>query len=168
MGLSIGAASRAIAQIAPAGPIRPERYVAPIREAEYRGQLVRPEAPPEVRAGFGENTLSPSSAALKTLDANLEAAARLVPSVEELRDRARAAQAERANAAASRAEADRSEGLRRRESVRPEPNPSARFFVQDTEEPTRAGVAPTEVDENSPEAEPPAPAPSGTRLDVQA
>src|SRR5690606_21282546 len=114
------------------------------RQTEVPGQLVRPEEAPEISAGFGKNTLSPSGAALKTLDSNLEAAQELVPTVQELRDRARAAQTERAVELEARAEAARATDLRRRESVRPEPNPAARFFVQESDTPPAAVHTPAE------------------------
>lgn len=170
MGMSIGSASRAIASLAPAGLTRSGRAVASNPDAEKPGQLVRAEEVPEIRAGFGENTLSPSGAALKTIEANLKAARQLVPTAEELRERARAAQARREEAAAA-TETPPVE-FRQRELVRPEPNPAARNFLQEEDRPAGAPEVQNRAPEN-PEVvglgpAPPQPAPPGSRLDLQA
>lgn len=154
MGISIGSAVRAVAATLPVGPVRSQRSPAStVPDSTQDARLVRePEAPP-ITAGFGENSLSPSGAALRTLDRNLKAARRLVPTVEQLRDQARFNQAQRADAIESGAERDpavevrterepareaRSEELRQRELVRPEPNSAARNFVSDTGSPATA------------------------------
>lgn len=166
MGVNIGAASRAISSLAPAGFIRPERAAVTTPEGEQPGQLIRREKPPEIRVGFGENTLSPSGAALRTLDRNLEAAGQLVPSVEELRARAREAQALR-EAAQETAEPVE---FRQPERVRPEPSPAARNFVQDEARPIATEPARREVPEPPAEERPPVEfsAPTGARLNLQA
>jgi hypothetical protein len=148
MGLDIGSSVRAIASVVPASFSRPDRSaVSRDSRSEEAGQLVRrPEAPP-IRAGFGENTLSPSGAALKTLDSNLEAALQLVPTVEELRERARVNQASRADAVDATSERERTGELRRLETLRPEPNASARNFV------TEPLPAPAPADQESPSEE---------------
>jgi hypothetical protein len=100
---------------------------------------VRPAADgerPEIRAGFGENTLSPSGAALRTINSNLEAARRLVPSVEELQQAARQRAAEQADSferSAQRGDEERPgigepQPPREEVSFRPEPAPQARNF----------------------------------------
>lgn len=180
MGIGIGSTSRAIVSLTPVGITLPVRSVASSTSAEKPGQLVRPEEAPDVQVGFGENTLSPSGAALKTLDSNLKAAAKLVPTVAELRERARAAQAQ-----AQREEAAANEtppvDFRRRETVLPEPNPAVRNFFQDTPKPVDAAEAsapaPTaEAPEEAAAVQPsrpqpqvqPQPTPPGTRLNLQA
>lgn len=167
MGTSIGSTSRAIAALPPARDLRSVRGVASNQSAEKPGQLVRDRETPEIRAGFGEGTLSPSGAALKTLDANLRAAEQLVPTVEELRERARIAQARREEAAAAN-DAPPVE-FRQPERVRPEASPDVRNFVQEdaklvdaprtnVREPEAALPAPPPVERNTP----------GTRLNLQA
>lgn len=130
MGLSIGTSARAISAPPPSARLRPEGTPVPAgRGPDDAVTLVpRPELP-EIRAGFGENTLSPSGAALTTVNSNLEAAERLIPTVEELRERARVNRAERAEAAAASRETGRTEDLRRRELVRPAPDPAVRNFA---------------------------------------
>lgn len=94
----------------------------------------------DIRAGFGDGTLSPSGAALRTVNSNLAAARRYVPSVEELRESARERAAERAAAqdeqAVARAEAAPTVEAPAAEesrvvSFRPEPAPQARAFEAD-------------------------------------
>lgn len=166
MGVDIGAASRAISSLAPAGFIRSDRAAATTPEGEQPGQLIRREKPPEIRVGFGENTLSPSGAALRTLDRNLEAAGQLVPTVEELRARAREAQALR-EAAQETAEPVE---FRQPERVRPEPSPAARNFVQDEARPVATEPTRSEATETPAEERPPVEfgAPTGARLNLQA
>ena len=132
MGLDIGATARAISSLAPVGFSRPERLGAP-RDArtDDAAQLGRQEEDVEIRVGFGENTLSPSGAALRTLEGNLEAALQLVPTVQELRERARVNQAVRTEAIEARTE--RSSEVRRLETVRPEPSAAVRNFLQDSD-----------------------------------
>jgi len=176
MGLDIGAAVRAVSAYPPAS--RPER--SPASRENRPGDRVeltpRPEEP-EIRAGFGENTLSPSGAALKTLDSNLEAAARLVPTVQELRDRARVTQAQRGEAIQARA--NQTQEFRRLESLRPAPNAAARNFVTEPEPatPTAPAVAPPPAAdsdglENSVPRETPPPEPARepvpARFDIRA
>lgn len=170
MGLDIGTSVRVIASVAPASLYRPDRAaVSGDNRAEEAGRLVRPPEDPPVRAGFGENTLSPSSAALEALDTNLEVAGDLVPTVQELRERARVNQAARPGAIESGAARNQGD-VRRLESVRPEPNVNARNFIADRAlEPVSAPAA-SEVAEEAGETgtdqddttRPPAPA----RLDV--
>lgn len=129
MGISIGAAVRAVSAVPPAN--RPDRIAVPRdSRAEERTDLVQGPEEPEIRAGFGENTLSPSAAALETIDANLEGARRIVPTVQELRDRARVTQSTRPDTIETRATAVAPD-VRRLETVRPEPNAAARNFVTD-------------------------------------
>lgn len=180
MGIGIGTTTRAIVSLTPVGFTQPVRSVAPSSNSEKPGQLVRPEEAPEVEAGFGENTLSPSGAALKALDSNLKAAAQLVPTVEELRERARAAQAQREDAAAREAQPVE---FRRREAVLPEASPAVRNFFQDapkpvdTEEPSTTEPATQGSEESdavqlsASQAQAPAqpqPSPPGSRLNLQA
>ena len=131
---------------------------------------MRAEEAPEIRAGFGENTLSPSGAALKTIEANLKAARQLVPTVEELRERARAAQARREEATA--ATDTPPVEFRQRELVRPESNPAARNFLQEEDRPAGApevqNRAPKNPEAVGPGLAAPQPAPPGSRLDLQA
>lgn len=170
MGTSIGSTSRAITALPLARDLRAVRGVASDQSAEKPGQLVREKEAPEIRAGFGEGTLSPSGAALKTLDANLRNAEQLVPTVEELRERARIAQTRREEATAA-GEVPPIE-FRQPERVRPEASPAVRNFVQ---EDTKLVEAP-EVNVRETEAAKPAPAEAppvergtvGTRLNLQA
>lgn len=132
MGLSIGSASIAVSSLSSASASRVNRQAAPAVSVEEDVRLVQePETPP-IRAGFGENTLSPQGAALAALDSNLEAAEDIVPTVEELRERSRVIQAERVTEGPIRRPAERSDELRRVESVRPEPDAAVQNFVQDT------------------------------------
>lgn len=94
----------------------------------------------DIRAGFGDGTLSPSGAALRTVNSNLAAARRYVPSVEELRESARERAAERAAAveeqtAPQNADAAAFEppaaGESKVVSFRPDPAPQARAFAAD-------------------------------------
>lgn len=172
MGLDIGAAARAIAPLPPAGFTQRDRGRLPGEtRGEEAGQLVRGPEEPEIRAGFGENTLSPPGAALETLDTNLEVAGQLVPTVEELRARARVNQAERADALAARAGQERPEEVRQRETLRPEPNPAARNFLIATEElavaePPELETDPA-VDQQPLRQERGAPVPVPPRLDIR-
>ncbi len=168
MAVNIGATSQASFSLASVGASRSVRGVASNQSAEKPGQLVREKEVPAVRAGFGEGTLSPSGAALKTLDANLRAAEQLVPTVEELRERARVAQARREEAVAAR-NADPVE-FRQPERVRPEANTAVRnFFQKDTPpaERPKEDAAPVEPSETAPPTAD-APAAPGTRLNLQA
>lgn len=184
MGINIGSTSRAIVSLASTGAARLNRAVASTPPTEKPGQLVKREEAPEIRAGFGENTLSVSGAALKTIDSNLKAAKQLVPTSEELRERARVAQARREEAIASAvaptlAPAPAPEAtannttpveLPQRELVRPEANPAVRNFVQDEAGPsesTEAQGPAAERRESARVSTPPA-TPSGTRLNLQA
>lgn len=170
MSLDIGGIASAIAALPPAGGYRPDRPTTPGGRGEDVPRLIEePEAPP-VRVGFGENTLSPSGAALRALDRNLEAASELVPTVQELRERARLNQAARPDAIAPRADRPPDAEPRQPEFVRPEPNPSAREFVaglgNDTpDRPNDAAATPAPAD--APDLETP-PAPQTRRLDLQA
>lgn len=166
MAINIGATSQATLSLASAGASRSVRGVASNQTAEKPGQLVREKEAPAIRAGFGEGTLSPSGAALKTLDANLRAAKQLVPTVDELRDRARIAQARREDAVAAR-EAEPVE-LRQPERVRPEASSAVRNFFQDDTSPVERPEAESAepVESVSPVADPFA-AP-GSRLNLQA
>ncbi len=130
MGINIGAAARAVSALPPAN--RPDRTpVRPDPRVQERTDIVQRPEEPEIRAGFGENTLSPSAAALETLDSNLEAAERIVPTVQELRERSRVTQAARPDTIESRATAPAPD-VRRLETVRPEPSAAVRNFVEDT------------------------------------
>lgn len=166
MAINIGATSQATLSLASAGASRSIRGVASNLSAEKPGQLVREKEAPAIRAGFGEGTLSPSGAALKALDANLRAAEQLVPTVEELRERARVAQARREEAAATR-EAKPVE-FRQPERVRPEASVAVRNFFQDDTPPVEQ--AETEAAEPAESASPVADpfAAPGTRLNLQA
>lgn len=168
MALNIGATSQAALPLASAGVSRSVRSAASNQSAEKPGQLVRDKEAPAVRAGFGEGTLSPSGAALKTLDANLRAAEQLVPTVEELRERARLAQARREEAVAAR-EAEPVE-FRQPERVRPEANPAVRNFFERESPPAERpeeDTAPTEVSNGAAPSIDASAAP-GTRLNLQA
>ncbi len=145
MGLSIGPASSALAPLNASGINRPPRSDAPRASEGDEARLVQESEAPPVQVGFGENSLSPSGAALETLDSNLAVARELVPTVAELRERARVVQAERRAAAPTPRPVERPEGLRRRESVRPEPDAAVQNFVDDagtTERPVETQEAP--------------------------
>ena len=167
MGLNIGAAARAVSALPPTGLNRPDRAAVPRDpEADRRGDLVQRPEEPEIRAGFGENTLSPNGAALETLDSNLEVAGRLVPTVEELRQRAQVNQAQRADAVETRTA--RTPDVRRRETVRPEPNPAVRNFAT---EPRPESVQNPQLQEtdrvSGNRAENPLPQPANDRIDIR-
>ena len=168
MALNIGATSQATLSLASTGASRSVRGVASNQTAEKPGQLVRDKEAPDVRAGFGEGTLSPSGAALKTLNANLRAAEQLVPTVEELRERARVAQARREDAAAAR-EAEPVE-FRQPERVRPEASPAVRNFFERETPPAERPEEDAATAEVSSAAAPAidTPAAPGTRLNLQA
>lgn len=180
MGINIGSTSRAIVSLASTGAARLNRAVASTPPTEKPGQLVKREEAPEIRAGFGENTLSVSGAALKTIDSNLKAAKQLVPTSEELRERARVAQARREEAIASAVaptlapEATANDTtpveLPRRELVRPEANPAVRNFVQDEAGPSESTEAqgPAAERRESARVSTPPVTPPGTRLNLQA
>ena len=104
------------------------------------------EEPQPVQAGFGDNTFSPQGAALATLDSNLAISRSLVPTVEELRERARVVQSERLEETPTRRLVDGSNDLRQRESVRPDPSPDVQNFVDQS--------APRADVEAAPELEP--------------
>ncbi len=165
MAINIGATSQATLSLASVGASRSVRGVASNQTDEKPGQLVRKKEAPEIRAGFGEGTLSPSGAALKIVDANLRAAEQLVPTVEELRERARVAQARRDEAAAREAEPVE---FRQPERVRPEASAAVRNFFQDETSPVERPEAESaeSVESGSPVADPFA-AP-GSRLNLQA
>ena len=134
MGLPIGQASIAVSTAANTVANRTTRPdVQPAAPAEEARLVQREESSAPPAAGFGENTLSPLSAALETLDTNLEVAQEVVPTVEELRARARVAQAERQAQTAEPRPLERPDELRRRESVRPEPDPAVQNFVAERE-----------------------------------
>jgi hypothetical protein len=168
MTINIGATSQATLSLVSVGPSRSIRGVASNQFAEKPGQLVREKEVPAIRAGFGEGTLSPSGAALKTLDANLRAAKQLVPTVDELRDRARIAQARREDAVAVR-ELEPVE-FRQPERVRPEASPAVRNFFESDAPPAERPEKDAAAAETS-ETPPPAidaPATPGSRLNLQA
>jgi len=179
MGINIGSTSRAIVSLASTGATRLNRAVASTPPTEKPGQLVKRDEAPEIRAGFGENTLSVSGAALKTIDSNLKAAKQLVPTPEELRERARVAQARREEAIASAvAPAPTTTTTSdtppvefpRRELVKPEANPAVRNFVQEEAGPsesTEVQSPAAERQESTSVSTPPA-TPPGTRLNLQA
>jgi hypothetical protein len=163
MGLSIGSASIAASAAGASGINRSSRLGAPRPSGEEANLVPQAEAPP-VQAGFGENTLSPSSAALQTLDQNLAVAEELVPTMEELRERAVVLQAERIAAAPASRPPEQQAELRRRESVRPEPDPAVQNFVRDSgsvEEPVAGepAAAPQELVTPA-DSESPTPGPS--------
>lgn len=97
----------------------------------------RKEEAAEVRVGFGNGTLSPSGAALRTVNSNLAAARKFVPSVEELREVARQRAAEQAATLEQRASDAARESAQAAQSAeavpeavpyRPEPSAQARAF----------------------------------------
>ena len=129
--------------------------------------MVRAKESPEIRAGFGEGTLSPSGAALKTLDVNLRNAEQLVPTVEELRERARIAQVRREEAAVDSAPVE----FRQPERVRPEASPAVRNFVQEDAQSIKFKTSARETEaapSAPPEASPAGRNAQGTRLNIQA
>lgn len=146
MGLSIGRASIAISTASTAGVNRPQRpEVTPNARVEEQPIVERTERA-RPRVGFGENTLSPLSAALETIDSNLEAVADVVPTVEELRERARVVQSEQRAEALENRPVERPEELRRRETVRPESDPAVQNFVAEREAtPPDTRLAPAEA-----------------------
>jgi len=173
MGINIGAVARAVSALPPAS--RPDRT--PVRtdpQAEARTDIVQRPEEPEITAGFGENTLSPSAAALETLDSNLEVAQRIVPTVQELRERARVSQAARPDTIEARVAAP-AQDVRRLETVRPEPSPAVRNFVSNPE--PVAGRPPVEtppVEDTANESVPPQtfdsdtpPEPAPGRFDIR-
>ncbi len=100
----------------------------------------------EIRAGFGDGTLSPSGAALRTVNSNLAVARRLVPSVEELREAARQRAAEQAATLEQRAPAAEREAAAEAQAAetppesvpfRPEPSAQALAFTRDDATPPR-------------------------------
>ena len=66
---------------------------------------------------------------METLDSNLAISRDLVPTVEELRERARVVQAERLAETPTRRLVEGANELRQRESVRPEPSAEVQNFV---------------------------------------
>lgn len=92
----------------------------------------------EIRAGFGKNTMSPSMAALRTINVNMERARRIVPSMDQLREEFRERRAEFEEAEGldvqSRAEFARPPEA----SVRPEPAPQAVNAFQEEQEAVRS------------------------------
>jgi len=140
MGTPIGSASVALSSLNAAGASRINRQAAPrVPEEEVANAVRRDQAPP-VRVGFGENTLSPQGAALRTLDSNLEAAEAIVATVGELRERARVVQAEQAAEAPGPRPPERPEEARRLETLRPEADPAVRNFLP--ESPAAVSVTP--------------------------
>ena len=152
MGLSIGQTAASVVAVRPANLVQPNRRgTAPSSEgradaAGESGTIGQPQRPAE------ERVLSVAGAALRTLDDNFQAARRLIPSVRELNEEARAelaaATRARAEVALQRAEqvAVLEEGgapqpaeevqqngapAARVESVRPEPSPQVRNFETD-------------------------------------
>lgn len=168
MGLSIGTSASALASIAPAPLPRPDRVGEPRdRLLEEPGRVLPREEAPELRAGFGENTLSLPGAALRTLDASRENSRELVETLRELRERARAIEADRPGASERAAEDERTGELRQRESVRPDPDPAVRNFVAEAEVLPREVAGPLT---GRPEARPAAPdteIPRGTEIPRQ-
>ena len=105
--------------------IRPARATLRPAPSDLSGRADSAKKTPTPTAGFGKDTVSISSAALQTVNRNLENNRRLIPSVEQLRDYSRAVQAEEeaateARVAASREVADRTPVVREERPV-PEP-----------------------------------------------
>lgn len=126
-------------------------------EQDPRGPLSRQEEP-QVRVGFGEGTLSPLSAALRTIDRTVEEVRRTQPSLEEIRAQfqLRAAERRREAAEAQAANGDteipeESEGVEQVERRIPAPGAQARNFVSPLNE--AAEVAATRLGDDAPEAE---------------
>lgn len=124
----------------------------------------------EVRAGFGEGTLSAQGAALKTVSTNLRRARELVPSVEESQARARAAAAEAAARFERQTEQDAAEAPQNEREAAPAPTlvtarppaePRARFFAQEDDNTPVASFAPVATAVSGTEA--PAPSAPQTR-----
>lgn len=147
------------------------------REPARLGSRAAPE--PQIQAGFGKDTLSPSGAALETLDANLERARTLVPSLQELTEEFRARRAEQENAQEERAEPAQTETREMRtyravqtreaaELAQPAPGIRAEAPRANAGVPEPA-IAPGANAATNPPA-PPAPAPGGgmtpSRLDI--
>ncbi len=125
MGLNIG-------QIPVSLAARPDKAVVTRPSRRDGGDAPGQE---QTRAGFGENTLSPGSAALRAIDVSLREARRVVPTVEELREdfRARRAETEAAVAAREATANDArdpatEEAVPAEQATRPEPAPQVRAF----------------------------------------
>lgn len=137
MGTAIGQTAAALVRL-DAGTVR-RRARAGEDRLSGQGSDSRSEEP-ETRAGFGVGTLSPQSAALKTVSTNLQRARELVPTVEELQARARAASAEAA-AKLEVSEAARENSVKESNSgtaetptlvtARPKAEPLARLFSEE-------------------------------------
>jgi hypothetical protein len=111
MGLNIGPVTGALSALRAAPEfgqvrLRGEEALRP-REARQRNEFEpferRPQRDPnEVRAGFGEGTISPLAAALRTIDQTIQRVRESQPTIQEIREQFQARAAER------RAEAERS------------------------------------------------------------
>lgn len=98
------------------------------------GLAPRRDTADEIRVGFGENTMSPSAAALRTISVNMERARRIVPSVEQLREEFRARRDELESAQRQDAEARASAAPAVEKNTRPEAAPRAvNAFQQEAE-----------------------------------
>ncbi len=174
---NIAADLRAPQPVSMKRPKPPDPVGAAPREPVRLGS--RPEPELQIQAGFGEDTLSPSGAALKTLDANLDRARTLVPSMQELSEEYRARRAEQKQAREERTEAASAEPrevrayreVQTRDAVeleRPAPDIRAAAPPANTGVPEPPVEPPANVAENPPA--PPAPAPRGgmtpSRLDI--
>lgn len=84
------------------------------------GLAPRRDTADDMRVGFGENTMSPSTAALRTISVNMERARSIVPSVEQLREEFRARREELESAQRQDAAARASAAPAVEESTRPE------------------------------------------------
>lgn len=91
MGLSIG---QTASQLPVARTLSAPRSGSAVQSESGTARNSRAENDAGPRVGFGSNTLSAASAALVTLDTNLERAREIVPTVEELRAQLRASRAE--------------------------------------------------------------------------
>ena len=109
--------------------------------------LRRPDSYHKVQVGFGEDTQSPATAALDTLDVNLREARRVVPSIEELMEEARARQQEirAGNEAVPAGVSQLSSASETQESVffKPDAAPQAREFMQAVSSQLVTSTAPT-------------------------
>lgn len=166
MGVQIGQTSAALIA-------RLDSSVVRRRARTDEGQLFeqarkrRAEQEDSFQAGFGEETLSPQGAALKTVSSNLERARDLVPTVEEALEGVREAAAE----AAARLEAEQAARQAPETvdaptiSAKPRAEPLARIFAQEKPRTASAGF-----ERRAPATESPAatPQPSGAPRDAVA
>lgn len=160
MGATIGQVPSALARL----DFSTVRRRARAGEEDLSAQArVRRNDEPEVRAGFGKDTLSPQAAALKTVSTNLRRARELVPTVEEIQEQARRAAAEAAARAEQRRERSSPEEAATPEQepvrARPAADPRVRRFSAEGGSPGEGSALPQLGQASATGAEANAPAP---------